>query len=77
MSLWDDYMADCLFERDYPFGIPAYKDPEWTTRDLRTIKVSEMTASHIRNCLNIVRGVSDEWEEVFKQELRKRGLTDA
>ena len=73
MSLWDDYMVDYQFERDYPFGIPDARNPKWTTRDGKQIKVSKMTTSHIQNCLKYVRGVSDEWENIFRKELRKRG----
>jgi hypothetical protein len=67
MSLWDDYEADAAFERDFPFGIP---NKYWHSKD-GDILVTDMTDSHIRNCMKMV-GEDDEWYSCFQQELKRR-----
>ena len=73
ISLYDEFMADCQFEHDYPFGIPDERDPIWTTREGEEIRVADMTEAHIRNCMRIV-GEDDVWYGCFKAELERRGL---
>lgn len=68
MSLWDDYKADCQFNRDFPYGLPGDK---WVTIDGTEIKLRDMTETHIRNCMKLV-GEDDEWYSVFQDELNKR-----
>lgn len=68
MSLWADYEADAMFERDFPFGVPC---DEWTTRDGKKIKLKDMTERHIRNCMRIV-GEDDMWYGRFADELARR-----
>jgi hypothetical protein len=48
----------------------------WLTRDGKYIPVNEMTTSHIKNCINLLReGNSDigyDWISVLKAELNNR-----
>lgn len=67
MSLWDDYKADGLFERDYPFGLPG---KEWKSRE-GPVLVTNMTEAHIKHCMEIV-GQDDEWYGYFQKELDRR-----
>lgn len=69
MSLWDDYEADAAFEHDFPFGVPC---KYWMTKDGTRILVTEMTETHIRNCMQLV-GEDDEWYWYFQRELERRG----
>jgi len=68
MSQWDDFQADNQFEMDFPFGLPS---DVWTKRDGTKINLSEMTESHIINCMNIV-GEDDGWHGRFQRELDRR-----
>lgn len=73
MSLWDDYEAECAFERDFPHGV---HNDEWTTKDGRTMKVNEMTTGHIMNCMKMLRNggqITDDFYYVLEEELRRRG----
>lgn len=72
MSMGRDYLNDCAYENDYPFGQPAGRDPLWKTRTGEKIRLSQMTPAHIRNCMKIV-GEDDKWFWVFRQELVNRG----
>lgn len=67
MSLYDDFIADCLFERDFPFGLPC---DMWHSKN-GDIKVSDMTTEHIKNCMRIV-GEDDAWYSYFAMELANR-----
>lgn len=67
MSLWNDYEADAAFENDFPFGLP---NKHWHSKD-GDILVTDMTDSHIRNCMKMV-GEDDEWYSYFQQELERR-----
>lgn len=68
MGLGSELLSDYCFERDFPFGLPSDK---WRTRDGRYIPLTDMTESHIMNCMNMV-GEDDEWYQTFKDELSKR-----
>lgn len=68
MGLFDDYEAEVAFARDFPHGIPS---DEWTTRGGMKIKLTDMTESHIRNCMKIV-GEDDPWYCEFQKELERR-----
>ena len=67
-SLYDDYLADRQFEIDFPHGV---NNDEWTTRDGRTLKITEMTTRHIRNCMKMI-GEEDDFYQVFEAELKRR-----
>lgn len=67
MSLGHEYEAEFEFEKDFPFGLPG---DYWYSKSGR-IKVSDMTDSHIMNCMRIV-GEDDPWYSHFKKELDKR-----
>lgn len=71
MSLYDDFIADYQFEIDFPYGVPC---DTWTTKDGTEIPISEMTTSHIKNCIRMLNNVenADGWIEVFKKELSRR-----
>lgn len=71
MSLWSDYEADYVFERNFPHGV---NNDEWRTRDGKVLKVKDMTSEHIRNCMRMI-GKSDDFYYVFEAELEKRGET--
>ena len=68
MSCWSELMADYLFERDFPFGVPG---KVWHSRN-GDIAVKDMTESHSRKCMRIV-GEDDAWYGWFVEELRRRG----
>ena len=68
MGLGRDILNDYAFEHDYPFGLAS---ETWRTRNGRTIKISEMSENHIRNCMRLVRE-GDGWYTRFKQELLSR-----
>jgi len=68
MSLFDDYMINAQFSKDFPFGVPC---DTWVTRDGVKIKLKDMTISHIKNCMKIV-GEDDPWYPYFQEELNKR-----
>lgn len=68
MSLFDDYMIDCQFAADFPHGVPG---KYWTTRDGTEIAVTEMTETHIRNCMRKI-GEDDPWYAEFCKELKRR-----
>lgn len=71
MSIYDDYIADAQYDRDFPFGYPDTIDPVWVTADGTEIPVSEMDDDHIRNCMRLV-GEDDAWYDVFQEELDHR-----
>jgi len=73
MSLWDDFENDYAYEFDYPFGIPdtTRKDVIWTTKKGCKIPLSQMSDSHITNCMKLV-GEDDAWYAVFAKELKRR-----
>lgn len=75
MSIYGDWDSEYAFERDYPFGMPATKNPVWTTKNGTKIPVSKMTDDHIKNCMSMV-GMDDIWYEVFDAELKRR-ITNA
>ena len=68
MSLFDDYKAECEFSRDYPFGVPG---KSWTTKTGESIKLTDMTEGHIKNCMRLV-GEDDPWYSTFQKELDRR-----
>lgn len=73
MSLWDDFEAEHQFEWDFPHGV---NNDEWTTKDGQTLKVKDMTTSHIMNCMKMLKKgdqVIDDFYYVFEKELRRRG----
>lgn len=70
MSLWDDYCADGMFERDFPHGLD---NDEWVTVDGRRLKLCEMTERHIRNVMRMI-GVNDGFYSACEKELRSRAL---
>lgn len=73
MSLWDDYEAEIQFYRDFPYDVPS---DYWCTKDGAKIKLSDMSESHIRNCINMV-GEDDGWYARFEQELdRRKSMND-
>ena len=50
----------------------------WTTRDGRQISIHDMTVSHINNCIRMLSGnggeIAEMWVNVFKKELKDRGV---
>ena len=70
MSFGAEILADYAFERDFPFGMPS---DVWTKRDGTKIKLTEMSESHIKNCMRIV-GEDDPWYGEFYQELKRRKM---
>lgn len=68
MSLWDEYDAEMQFYRDFPYDVPS---DYWRTKDGTKIKVSDMSESHIRNCMRMV-GEDDGWYARFEKELERR-----
>lgn len=73
MSLGSEYMSEHAFETDFPFGMPS---DEWRKKDGTTVKLSDMTVSHIRNCMRIV-GEDDPWYGQFENELKRRSGLDS
>lgn len=69
MGLGEEWMADYMFESDFPFGFPG---DTWTTKDGREIKLTDMTTPHILNCMKLV-GEDDAWYATFEIELERRG----
>lgn len=67
MSMWSDFKADYAYEmyNNMQSGI-------WTMRDGTEIAVTDMTTSHIRNCMRMV-GKNCDWYKVFADELERRG----
>lgn len=74
MSIASELLNNYAFERDYPFGIPCGQDPVWSSRSGK-VRLSQMTAPHIINCMKIV-GKDDQWYWVFKKELQSRGINN-
>lgn len=73
ISMYDEFIADCLFERDFPFGLP---EKYWTTAQGERIQVTDMTSQHILNCMRVV-GEDDPWYAYFRKELDRRAkITD-
>ena len=70
-SLYDDFLADYQFERDFPFGIPNEQNPIWVTSNGEEIPIKAMTTFHIMNCMKIV-GEDDMWYHIFQKELDDR-----
>ena len=68
MSIGSEYLADHAFEMYHPFGIAS---DTWRTKDGREIKLTDMTDSHIKNCMRLI-GEDDEWYWRFKEELDRR-----
>jgi hypothetical protein len=68
MGYGAELLADYAFEIDYPFGIAG---KYWITKDKRKLLMTEMSESHITNCMKLV-GEDDEWYEVFQKELLRR-----
>lgn len=73
-SLYADYLADRQFEIDFPHGV---NNDEWTTEDGRTLKVTQMTSDHIRNCMKMLERQAtedhfDEFYYVLENELNRR-----
>ena len=68
ISMYDEFIADYLFELDFPFGLP---DEYWTTAQGERIRVMDMTSQHIRNCMRVV-GEDDAWYAYFRKELDRR-----
>lgn len=71
MSLGLEYLADCAFERDFPFGVPNPTNPIWTTKTKKKIPVKNMTMQHIWCCMDLV-GEDDLWYGVFAAEIKRR-----
>ena len=71
-------------EQEVWWDFEDYSDPDickyyllgtlyWTTKAGNRIKVSDMTDSHISNCLQIPSFPNKEnWDVIFKYELSKR-----
>ena len=68
MSLWSDYETDALFAQQFPHGV---NNDEWRTKDGRVLKISEMSESHIRNCMRLI-GQEDDFWYAFEAELKRR-----
>lgn len=68
MDLLDEFDAVCILAKDFPFDISS---EEWKTKDGTIIKLTDMTESHILNCMRIV-GRKDPWHDRFERELRRR-----
>jgi hypothetical protein len=65
--MWSD------FENDYAYEMYHDRlDGIWTMRDGTEIAVTDMTTSHIRNCMRMV-GKNHGWYAVFADELERRG----
>jgi hypothetical protein len=64
----DDYedTDDSIF-KDYLLGVLF-----WETKDRVKINVSQMTESHIKNCMRLKHKNKDNWDIVFQNELNKR-----
>lgn len=56
---------------DFPHGV---NNDEWTTEDGRTLKITEMTTTHIQNCMNMIKraGMNDDFYYVLEAELKRR-----
>ena len=67
MSYGEEMMADYLFERDFPYGVPG---KVWHSK-IGDIAVKDMSENHILNCMRIV-GEDDEWYGRFLEELESR-----
>lgn len=70
-SIGADHIDDFAFESDFPHGV---NNDEWTTEDGITYKVTEMTPSHIRNCMRMIERntVFDDFYYVLAEELERR-----
>ena len=76
-SMGEEWWAEHQFEYDFPHGV---NNDEWTTRDGRTLKITEMTSDHIRNCMKMLERDAEEDEEgniddfyfVLEAELERR-----
>lgn len=57
-----------------------YDEPVWTTNDGYVIPISEMSTSHIKNCIKLINKSNGNWrgnfKRYFEEELRKRKYTD-
>lgn len=67
MSMWSDFESDYAYEMYH-----CMQAGIWTMRDGTEIAVTDMTTSHIRNCMRTV-GKNNEWYAVFADELERRG----
>ena len=68
MGYGAELLADYAFEIDHPFG---FAGEHWITEDKRKLLITEMSESHITNCMKLV-GEDVEWYEVFRKELLRR-----
>lgn len=73
-SMGEEWIADHQFELDFPHGV---NNDEWTTRDGRTLKITEMTTQHIQNCMKMLERESteddiDKFYFVLETELNRR-----
>ena len=68
MGMFSDWFADYAFENDYPHGLPT---DEWITKSGAPIKLTDMTDSHLKNCMKMV-GEDDKWYYAFEKELESR-----
>ena len=67
-SMGEEWLADHQFEHDFPHGV---NNDEWTTEDGRTLKITEMTSQHIRNCMKMI-GQNDDFYYALEAELNRR-----
>ena len=71
---WDDFDDECQWERHKSnlafMEIAKGREAMWLSVKC-SIKVSDITDSHIRNCLKFDT-IMDEWRELFENELKYR-----
>ena len=68
MGMFSDYEVDCLFERDFPYGVPC---DEWECANGEKVLVDNMSTTHIIHCMKLV-GEDDDWFPFFQNVLEKR-----
>ena len=78
-SMGEEWLAEHQFEMDFPHGV---NNDEWTTRDGQTLKITEMTTQHIKNCMKMMEREAtedyfDDFYYVLEAELKRRSESAA
>lgn len=71
MSMGKEWLDDHAYELYHPHQTDF---SVWHTKDGRTLKITEMTTEHIKNCMNMLGEENPYWQHFAKEILRRNGV---